>query len=44
MQIDGDVRGTPSTAGTFLFTVIVVDYGSGEVASQGLAIRIDPAA
>ncbi len=44
VQINGDVQGVPNTAGLYIFTVLVLDYGSGEAASQGLAIQIDPAA
>ncbi len=40
---DGDVRGTPTLAGIYPFTLGVFDYGSDEQASRGLVITILPA-
>ena len=40
---DGTLSGTPSFPGLFPFTVGVFDFGSGETAFGGLALRVDPA-
>jgi hypothetical protein len=40
LQDDGDLRGTPTTPGEFLFTVGVFDFDSDEEASKGFAIRV----
>jgi hypothetical protein len=38
---EGELRGVPSVAGLFSFTVGVYDFGSGETAYGGLALRVD---
>jgi hypothetical protein len=43
LQSDGDLRGTPTLAGIFLFTVTVVDFGDGEETSKGFQLVVDPA-
>lgn len=43
LQDNGDLEGTPTTAGTYTFTVGVFDFGSRETAYKGLAIQVDPA-
>jgi hypothetical protein len=40
IQSDGDLRGTPITAGDFLFTIGVVDFGSGDEAVKGFQITV----
>jgi putative Ig domain-containing protein len=40
IQSDGDLRGTPIAAGTFTFTVGVVDFGSGDEAVKGFQIVV----
>ena len=40
LQDDGDLRGTPTTPGEFVFTVGVFDFGSDEQASKGFSIRV----
>ena len=42
LQDNGDVEGTPTTAGTYSFTVGVFDFGSGETAFKGLSIQVAP--
>ena len=41
LQDNGDLRGIPTTVGTYTFTVGVFDFDSGETAYKGLAIRVD---
>ena len=43
LNSDGDLRGVPSLAGVFTFTVGVYDFGSGQTAFGGLALRVRPA-
>ena len=40
LQENGNILGTPTTAGIYLFTVGVFDFGSGEVAYRGFEIEI----
>lgn len=40
IQSDGDLRGTPVAAGTYTFTLGVVDFGSGEESFKGFQIVI----
>jgi hypothetical protein len=41
---DGVLRGTPTQAGTFTFTIGVFDFGDEEVAFKGFALTVrDPA-
>jgi len=40
LQENGKLQGTPTSAGTFPFTVGVFDFGSGEVAYKGFEIEI----
>jgi hypothetical protein len=39
---DGELRGVPTLAGTFTFTIGVFDFGSGDSASKGFALIVDP--
>lgn len=41
LQDNGNLGGTPTIVGIFTFTVGVFDFGSGETAYRGLAIRVD---
>lgn len=40
LQDDGDIRGTPTTPGLYVFTIGVVDFSSDEQASKGFSIRV----
>jgi hypothetical protein len=40
LQEDGDLRGTPTVAGEFIFTVGVFDFGSDEQAFKGFSIAV----
>jgi hypothetical protein len=40
LQDDGDLRGTPTTPGLYVFTIGVVDFSSDEQASKGFSIRV----
>jgi hypothetical protein len=40
LQNNGDIQGVPTLPGTYIFTVAVFDYGSGETAYKGLSITI----
>jgi Putative Ig domain len=40
LQEDGDLRGTPTVGGQFVFTVGVFDFSSNERASKGFSIRV----
>lgn len=40
LQSDGDLRGAPTAAGIFNFTVGVVDYRKGETAFKGFQITV----
>jgi len=40
LQDDGELAGTPTLEGDYLFTVGVFDFGSGETAFKGLSIRV----
>jgi hypothetical protein len=42
LQSDGDLLGTPITAGTFFFTVTVVDFDDNEETSRGFQLVIGP--
>lgn len=42
LQSDGDLRGTPTVAGAFFFSVTVVDFGSGDETTKGFALVVDP--
>jgi large repetitive protein len=43
LNSDGELRGVPSVVGLFSFTVGVFDFGSGQTAYGGLALRVDRA-
>jgi hypothetical protein len=43
LQENGDLEGTPTSAGVYDFTVGVFDFGTGETAYKGFEILIDPA-
>jgi hypothetical protein len=40
IQSDGDIRGTPVAAGTYPFTIGVVDFSSGDESVKGFQIVI----
>jgi hypothetical protein len=40
LQSDGDLGGIPGMAGTFLFTVGLVDFGSGDEAFRGYTLTL----
>jgi hypothetical protein len=40
LQDNGDIQGVPTLPGTYVFTVYVVDFGSGETAFKSLAITV----
>jgi hypothetical protein len=42
VQENGVVEGVPTREGTYLFTVGVFDFGSGETAYGGLEIHVEP--
>jgi hypothetical protein len=39
-QDDGDLRGTPLVAGTFVFTVVAVDFSGGDESTKGFSITV----
>jgi len=43
LNSDGELRGVPTVAGLFSFTVGVFDFSSGDTAFGGLSLRIDRA-
>jgi hypothetical protein len=44
LEEDGELAGIPTLAGTYTFTVAVVDFPSGSAAFKGLSITVDSAA
>jgi len=40
LNVDGQLSGVPTSAGTFGFTVGVIDFGSGEQAFKGLSLTV----
>lgn len=44
LEEDGDLAGIPTLAGTYTFTVAVVDFPTGSAAFKGLSITVDSAA
>jgi hypothetical protein len=40
LQDDGDLRGTPIVAGTFIFTVGVFDFNDGDESFKGFSIEV----
>ena len=40
LQDDGDLRGTPIVAGTFVFTVVAVDFSNGDQSTKGFSITV----
>ncbi|HSP99523.1 MAG TPA: putative Ig domain-containing protein [Candidatus Dormibacteraeota bacterium] len=44
LEEDGDLAGIPTLAGTYTFTVAVVDFPSGSAAFKGLSITVDSVA
>jgi hypothetical protein len=43
VQSDGDLLGTPVAAGTFFFTITVVDFDDNEEVSKGFQLIVDAA-
>jgi hypothetical protein len=44
LEDDGDLAGIPTLAGTYTFTVGVLDIPSGATAYKGFALTVDPGA
>ena len=44
LEEDGELAGIPTLAGTYIFTVGVFDFASGQAAYKGLSILVEPAA
>ena len=40
VQDNGDIQGVPNLPGTYIFTVAVLDYSSGETAYKSLSITV----